>query len=220
MLVAMAKLDAERIARLRRGAMGCLAVTMAFALLSPGPVSALEYRSRPDWVFGVGWGVGRGAITDNEFGEAEYRDGASPHIRLGRMLGQSAMVGIHWESWLIEFGNEPIKFRRTLQNLALGITWFPGQADGPSGGIFVRGGVGMGWAGTGAKEAIEGGKQHKGERLDEWGTGFFGEAGYEFWITRNFTAGLAATYNYFAIDEAFVDSAWFTAGVLHLNLYF
>lgn len=220
MLIAMANPVVSKLEGFRRHAAVVVAIVTVITIVVPGAARALEYNTRPDWVFGVGWGVGRGAITDNEFGEAEYRDGASPHIRLGRMLGQSAMVGIHWESWLIEFGNEPIKFRRTLQNLALGITWFPGNPAGPSGGIFLRGGVGMGWAGTGAKEAEEGGKQEKGERLDEWGAGFFGEAGYEFWITQNFTVGLAATYNYFAINEVFVDSAWFTAGVLHLNLYF
>ena len=112
--------------------------------------------------------------------ESEYRAGAAPQVRVGRMVSTHWMVSVNWEQWLTELGEDEVKFRRSLQNLGLGITYFPGDPSGPVYGLFIRAGAGMGWAGTGAKEAIEGESQHKGERIDEWGVGAFAEAGYEF----------------------------------------
>jgi hypothetical protein len=62
--------------------------------------------------------------------------------------------------------------------------------------------------------------QEHGERHDDWGTGYFAEAGYEFWISSNATAGLIASYNYFDIDGDIVKNAWFTSANLTLSLYF
>jgi hypothetical protein len=191
---------------------------------------ALRDQPRPNWFFGVGFGVGTGSFENKNFTgddgtirETSYEDGVAPQIRLGRMFGQHFSVGAYWESWLIEGGVASIpdvKFRRSLQNLALGLTWYPGNPENATGGIFLRAGAGMGWSGTGAKEAIEGEAQHKGERLDEWGKAVFGEAGYEFWVWNDVTVGLAATYNYFNIEADFVQTAQFAAFVFHINRYF
>ena len=205
----------RRIIPIARGALLAGAI-----IVVAGDAHALRYHERPNWMFGVGWGVGRGSLTTSDGETVEYRNGASPHIRLGRSFGQHAMVGVHWQSWLIEFGEVPVKFRRTLQNLSLGFTWFPGNPNGSSGGLFLRVGAGAGLAGTGVKEATVGKAQHGGKRLDEWGVAAFAEGGYEFWVSHNFTAGLGFTYNGFDIGGDFVDTAWFAATILHLNLYF
>jgi hypothetical protein len=185
---------------------------------------AIRYQPRPDWKVGVGLGFGRGAFENLEGEQSEYRSGASPMFHVGRMLGEHFMVGVSYEAWLIEFGTSqpgfPEKTRRTLQNLTLAFSVFPGNQRGASGGVFLRAGAGMGWAGTGFKNAVPDESQDEGVRHDEYGFGVFGEGGYEFWIAPNFTAGLSATFNYFDIGgDIVVDKAAFAAVVLNLSLY-
>jgi len=106
------------------------------------------------------------------------------------------------------------------QGLGLGFTCYPGNPAGVTGGIFLRASGGMGWTGIAEKPAIPGEAQQEGERVDEWGYSVNFDAGYEFWIARNFTAGLAATLGYVGIGETLVDRAGFAALVLDLNFYF
>lgn len=195
-----------------------LPVLIAVAIVSDA--DALRHNQRSDWYFGIGYGMGRGAIDAKGIGTEDYRDGAVPGMRFGRMFGQHFSVGAYWSDWLIEFGVDTLKVRRTLQDLSVGITWYPGNPETATGGVFLRAGAGMGWASTGVKSAAEGEKQEKGERLDEWGIGIFGETGYEFWVTRDVTAGLAFTYHYYSIDADFVQTAEFFATVMQVNLYF
>jgi hypothetical protein len=196
---------------------------VSFAAAVPDAL-AIRHQPRPDWMVGAGFGFGRGAFDNLDGDRSEYRSGAAPMIHAGRMLNPHLMVGASYEAWLIEFGTSqpgfPEKTRRTLQNLALAVTVFPGNQNGASGGIFLRAGAGLGWAGTGFKEAVPDQKQDEGERLDEFGFGAFGEGGYEFWIADNFTAGLSANFNYFDIDgDTVVSKAAFASVVLNLNLY-
>ena len=188
--------------------------------LCAGDASALRYHPRPAWMAGVGFGIGRGTFTDPAGVESGYRNGVTPQIRVGRMLGQRSMVGLNYDGWLIEFGEVPTKFRRSLQNVALAVTLFPGNPKGPSGGLYLRAGAGIGWTGTAEVEIVPGGKQERGERVDEWGVGAVGELGYEFWISDKFAAGLVSGINYFDIGETIVDTAWFGSAALTLNLYF
>jgi len=195
-------------------------IAAAVALVLVCPAHALRFQQRPDWMFGIGYGYGTAQFQNGNDTESEYRGGATPQVRFGRMLSPHWMVSVNWEQWLTELGEDEVKFRRSLQNLGLGIAYFPGDPSGPVYGLFFRAGAGMGWAGTGAKHAIEGEAQHKGERLDEWGVGAFGEAGYEFWIARNFTAGLMANYSWFDIQETVVERAQFATITVLMNAYF
>lgn len=180
---------------------------------------------------GIGWSVGPGKITnpstvpDDNFGEAanatdDYKGGAAPSVRFGRMLGQHLMADACWGDWLVEFGEDPAKYRRTLQMWGLAMTVYPGDPLGPSGGIYLRAGGGFGLAGTGEKNSVEGEAQRRGERYDDDGYAVFGEAGYEFWITPTFTAGLNVAGYYFGIDGVYVESAWFSSLGLALNAHF
>ena len=197
-------------------ALGALLVLLS----TVGAADAFRYQPRPDWFVGVGWGMGRGEFTNNDGIPSEYRNGGAPAIRLGKMLSPHFALSANWNQWIIEFGNPPLKVRRSLQSLGLGLTLFPGDQLGPLNGVFLRVGGGLGWAGTGAKEAIEGEEQHTGERIDEWGVAVTGEGGYEFWVAHNFTAGVMATATYLSIDEEIVKEGWFSAIVLNGNLYF
>jgi hypothetical protein len=180
---------------------------------------------------GVGWGAGPGQLTtpatipDDTYGDAAkatdgFKGGAAPIVRLGRMLGERFMIDACWDDWLVEFGEDPEKYRRTLQTWGLGLSFYPGDPLGATGGIYLRAGGGLGLAGTAEKNSVEGVAQRRGERYDDYGYSVFGETGYEFWITSSFTAGLDASAYYFGIDGVYVEDAWFTSFGLILKAYF
>jgi hypothetical protein len=191
-----------------------------------GSAEALKYRERPPWMANVGIGLGKGTFDDVDDTERVYRMGAVPQIRFGRMLGQHFMVSANYQGWIIEFDrNETVtlegaKIRRSLQDLTLGLTWFPGSPEGWLGGLYLRAGAGTGWAGTAIVPVHEDEAQEHGERQDDWGIGYLAEFGYEFWISNNSTLGLNASYNYFDLDGEIVKTAWFSSLSLTLSLYF
>ena len=191
------------------------------ALLAWAPAaSAMRFQERPTWMVGVGWGFGRGFFDDAELGEHVYRSGSAPQIHFGWKPSTRFMVGTHYEAWMIELGEVPIKIRRSLQNLSLGLTWYPGNPVGPSGGIYLRAGGGLGWAGTAEVPVEEEEAQTHGKRIDEWGVSVFGDAGYEFWISGNATISAGLSLNYLDIGESIVDAGLFAGGLLGLTLYF
>lgn len=190
-----------------------------------GAASAMRYQQRPPWSVNVGIGVGTGRFDDVDETRRVHRSGAVPQIRFGRMLGRHFMLCASYQGFVVEFDRfgdavlEDAKIRRSLQDLALGLAWFPAP-EGPWGGLYVRAGGGYGWAGTAIVEVIEGGKQEHGERIDDHGISYFAEAGYEFWISPNATIGLIASYNYLDLGGEIVETAWFTSANLTLSLYF
>jgi len=197
----------------------------ALACISP-QAYALKYHARSPWMGNVGIGIGRGDFNDIDETERDYRDGAVPQMRFGRMLGRHLMLGVIYQGWVLEFdrfGDAVLvdaKIRRSLQDLTLSLAWFPGKPESAWGGLFIRAGAGIGWAGTAIVPVIEGGKQEHGERIDDNGVGYLAEAGYDFWISNNATVGLSFSYNYFDIKGDIVETAWFTGANLTLSLYF
>ncbi len=204
---------------MNRNALVTVSILMLAALQAPA-AHAMRYQERPDWQVGVGLGYGRGTFEDPAGSRSAYRDGPAFQLRLGRALGRHAQVGIHYDTWMIEYGQVPTKHRNVQQGLGLGFTWFPGRPQDATGGIFLRASAGMGWIGIAEKEAIPGQAQGEGERTDEWGYNVVADAGYEFWIGRNFTAGVGAVFGYLGISRTLVDRAGFAALTLNLNLYF
>lgn len=200
--------------------------------LCASDAEAIRYQPRPDWTIGFGFGVGRGKFenipgtifyeVDGQY--SEYRRGVTPEIHFGRALGDHFQVSASYEGWLTEFGvvraEDADKIRRTVQNLSLAFAVFPGNQRDASGGIFLRAGAGLGWVGTGYKEVFVDVAQSEGEREDDWGWVAFGEGGYEFWVSKNATAGLSATFNYLDVSgDHFVTSAWFAAVAMNFNVY-
>jgi hypothetical protein len=213
-------------------------VTAAFIIAgAAGPAHALRWYERPAWMVGIGWAVGPGELTNASsftgeyepealafLGEpgatAEYRTSAAPSIRFGRMLGQTFMVDVYWGNWLVDMGEEPIKVRRTLQSVGMGISVYPGNPTGASGGIYLRGGAGFGFAGTGVKKAEQGTAQKRGDRHTDDGYAFFGEGGYEVWLTSSITFGLNIAGYYYGIDGDYVNTAWYSSFGFELNSHF
>ena len=198
---------------------GILLAAVLLAVWTAG-AGAQRFQARPDWMVGVAWGFGRGVFEDPAGERSAYRSGSAPQIHFGRALGAHAMVSADYEAWMIEFGDVPLKHRRGLQNLLFGVSVFPGDPDGVTGGIYLRGAAGVGWTGTAEVPVVEGEEQGHGERVDEWGWGASVGAGYEFWVAPNFTTGVGASFDYLDIGETTVERAGFASVVLDLNLYF
>ncbi len=202
-----------------------LFVSLFVAAMSSGAL-ALKYSERKPWMFNVGIGIGQGDFDDKDGVDRNYRQGAVPQIRFGRMLGQHFMVSANYQAWILEFDEygdieiEDAKIRRSLQDFTLGLAWFPGNPEGPWGGLYLRAAAGTGWAGTAVIPVEEGGKQEHGERIDDWGIGYLGELGYDFWISNNSAIGGTVSYNYFDLDGEIVNTAWFASLSLTLSLYF
>jgi hypothetical protein len=220
-----------------------LAATAAIAVsaVAPGEALALRRQPRPDYMAGVGWGFGRGVFNSPDGGQQEYSEGGIPLIRFGRMIGDKAMLAINYSGWVIEYSDSTwdwvtdsehhlfasgpedstvIKNRRSQQQLALSLYWFPGNPAGVSGGTYLRVGAGLGWAGTNEVLIEADNPQGHGSRIDEWGWGFSVEAGYEFWIARFATLGGGVFYDYMSVKETIVDDGWFTGAALNFNVYF
>jgi hypothetical protein len=209
------------ISIVRRPFVGLLVLVCVAA---PRPAAALRSHERPGWMVGVGMGYGRGSL-EGLGGSNDYDDGVAPQIHAGRQLGQHLMLGLAYEGWMVELGGVVqdtigVKFRRSLQNFAFGVTVFPGRPQDATGGLWLRGTVGIGWAGTAANLVYQSEAQHNANRLDEWGVGFSGSAGYEFRIAPNFATGVGASFAGFDIGEKVVDQAGFAALLLYLNTYF
>jgi hypothetical protein len=200
-----------------RSAVGLVLLLMA--TVAPA-AHALRVQERPGWQTGVGLGFGRGSFDDPAGHRASYRNGPAFQLRCGRMFGQHLLLGAYYDTWMIEYGEVPTKYRNVQQGLGLGVTWFPGNPANASGGMFLRASGGMGWIGIAEKPAIPGEAQAEGTRTDEWGYNITTDAGYEFWIARNFTAGVGACFGYLGIGETLVDHAGFAALLLNLNFYF
>lgn len=208
-----------------------VALLVALGLALPVASEALQHHERPDWMLGVGMGYGRGLFETPAGREDEYADGAVPGIYFGRMLGQHLMVGLAYEGWMLELGgvisdtiavndSTAVKFRRSLQTVGLAVTVFPGSPKNATGGIYLRGAVGRGWAGSAALGVHSDEPQHNAPRIDEWGLGASVGAGYEFWLSPRFTTGLGFSYDFFDIDEQIVSRGRFAGVLMNVNLYF
>jgi hypothetical protein len=196
------------------------AILLALSVLPINEANALRKQPRPDWMVAIGWGMGRAEFRGPGGTFDEYREGGVALLRVGRMFGQHAMVNINYAGWIIELGDVPLKNRRSLQNLSVGLSWFPGNQRGASCGIYVRAGAGTGWIGAAEVPIIEGEPQGHGERVDEWGWGAFAEGGYEIWISHNSTLGVGVCYTYINTGEDIVDRAWYAGATLNFNIYF
>jgi len=223
----------------RLGHVAAILVIAAIALgaLYPEEALALRTQPRPFWTVGVSWGLGRGVFNQPDGSRQEYEEGGVALIRVGRMVGSKAMLALNYSGWIIEFDDEPqeegaakfndeaedstiIKNRRSMQQLALSLYWFPGNPDGASGGVYLRAGAGVGWAGSNQVPITPGQSQGHGHRIDEWGWGVSAETGYEFWVHRHATLGVGVFYDYMSVKETVVDDGWFTGASMNLNIYF
>jgi hypothetical protein len=207
-----------------------LGVMLTLSTLLSSQALALKVYDRSGWMLGVSIGFGRGNFANADGSSSEYRDGIIPQYRLGRMLGRRFMINFELQDWLIEGGvidseeGGGDKARRSLQTWTLALAFYPGNPDNAWSGLYLRVGAGVGLAGTAIIELNEDLEQIDPEhsREDDWGLGLVGTVGYEFWVLRNVTTGVATSLNYVSIsDPKIVDKAGFWAPIsFNLNWYF
>jgi hypothetical protein len=213
-----------RVGRNRLLAAALLGALLASASSSPADAGVFS-GTRGKWALGAGWNFGRGTFEDPSGERLRYREGSASQIRFGRALGDHFQVGMDYQGWAIEWGelvnDFPYKIRRSLQNVSATVTVIPGKPGTAFGGWYLRGGAGLGWAGTGAKEVHLGEETHGGEREDEWGVGFLAETGYEIWVVRHFSTAPSVAFNYFEIGgDTFVERAGFAVAQVTFTAYF
>jgi hypothetical protein len=180
---------------------------------------ALHPHERDGWALGLSYGGATGKATFGTGVEGETEDGVSPQIRLAHMLGEHFAVGFSYVGWLYETGNAPIKYRYSMQNLMAAATWYPGNPRRGSGGIYLRGAVGLGWAGITEVELVDGEEQGHGHREQDTGLGLELNLGYEFRIVRNMAVGLGAGVNHLDLGGDVYEKATYFPVTLNLGWY-
>lgn len=185
-----------------------------------GEAQALRPHERDGWVLGLSYGSARGKLTLADGTEGETEDGVSPQIRFGRMVSNHFAVGLSYSGWMYETGDNPLKYRFSMQNFGLAATWYPGNPERGTGGIYVRFGLGLAWAAISEVEISDEEEQGHGDRLKENGLGVEFNLGYEFRLARNFAAGLGVGSQQLNIGGELYDEAMFFPVTLNLRWYF
>ena len=218
-----------RARKLQLLALGVLVFVLALAAVESA--EAARPHARDSWLVGVSYGYSEGHITwgDGSNPERRLEGGATPQIRVGRMLSPKFALGIDYHGWMLEgIGAEQDPdsefveaVRSSMQSVTLTGTWYPGGGRGTAlDGFYVRGGAGFAWAGLAfididkiPPEKVPISQEH-GDRTDETGFAVNLQVGYEFRISHNFAAGLGLGFNYFSIGKDIYDSAYYLPGTL------
>jgi hypothetical protein len=192
-----------------------LALAGFLACLAVGPAAAGAPHVREGWLVGLAFGYSEGHIAGgNEF-KGSFSGGATPQMRVGRMVSSSFALGLDYHGWMLEGGAVPLKLRSSLQSVSLTGTWYPGKTGTALDGFYFRGGGGYAWAGLTEVEIDEEPQekvpieQEHGTRTDESGVAFNMQLGYEFRISRSFAAGLGLGFNYLSIGRDIYDTAYY-----------
>lgn len=200
-----------------------LTVTALALGLLAGPAAALKPHVRDGWLVGVSFGYSQGHIDWAADTKGSYEGGAVPQIRIARMLNPKLALGLEYHGWMLETGGStvvnnklfPLKIRSSLQSATLAATWFPGRPDTPWEGLYLRGGVGYGWAGFTIVEIDLDPPEHvpldqeHGTRKDESGLGFNLQVGYEWRVSRSMAAGLGVGLDYLSINDDIYKSSYY-----------
>jgi hypothetical protein len=202
-----------------RRATAVLLLALAALTGAAGDADALEPHARDGWVLGLSYGGARGKAEFAGGVSAETEDGVSPQIRFGHMLGRHLSLGASYVGWLYETGDAPIKYRFSMQNIMLALTWYPGRADSPLGGLYLRGGAGLAWASIAEVELVVGEEQSHGERETDTGLGLELNLGYEFRVAHSAAVGLGIGINHQLIDGELYDTSTYFPVTLNLGWY-
>ncbi len=200
-----------------------LLIVLAAAILPADRARALDPHVRDGWILGVSYGGATGNINfTNNFpnnAEAEVKDGVSPQIHFGHMLGRKFALGASYIGWMYETGEVPIKYRFSMQNVLLNGTWFPGSPDNALGGLRVRFGLGYAWSAIAEVEIKEDEEQSHGDRRVDSGLGLELNVGYEFRVYRTTSVGLGVGIVAQSLDGDLYQDTVYTPVTLNFNWY-
>ena len=178
-----------------------LAVAALLSLLPAGTAQAGQPHQRDGWQVGMSYGYGRGRVKPTgDDTQYDFRGGATPQIRFGHMVSGHLALQVEYGAWMFEDGILPHKARVSMQDVVLAATWYPGDRDGWTGGFYLRGGAGLGWASFALIEVNDEQEQVNSERLDESGLGLQAALGYEWRFVRSAAAGIGVSVQHLSID--------------------
>jgi len=173
-------------------------------------------HSRAGWMLGFSLGGGPGNFTDGVIGnKSSSEGGAIVNLRVGRMIHPKFLIHFEVQGYLREETNlfAGIASEINFDNFAIAGTFHPGDPTHPSGGFYLRGGIGI--AEATFDVTVGSTKTSSKER----GFGILVGLGYEFRLTTRFALGVGAGYKKLFINETIFDSAQFGQFVLDLNWY-
>jgi len=174
-----------------------------------GPARALEPPLRKNWTLGIGFGMGSARIDQSDGGTFEASDGVSPRIVFQRKVSERWRAGLLWEAWLTERGDGETRIRRSMQTLTAAATFIPGNLNNAWAGLYVRGGAGIAIGRYSTADQDEHGEDINNVATDHSGFGANIGAGYDFHISRGFSAGTLASYDYASYDGPVFDNGWY-----------
>lgn len=199
----------------------------AIGLASSAASSTAQGSERDHWTVGVAYGPAKAKITGgNDSLNTGWLEGPAQSIRIGRNVGAHFTVGFEHQAWVREQGFHDLKIRAGTQLEALGLTAHLGPPGTGLGGLFVTAGAGWAHCRLTLLEPLAPGESAIGDtyeaifKQDEFGWGGFGGLGYEFRITRAFSAGVVTSYNYLDIGDDIFDTATFVPLLANLNWSF
>ncbi len=184
-----------------------------------GMSTAAKPHDRDGWLLGMGYGMSYGEVTFVTDIVGDTKDGVTPQVRFGHMVGKHFSASVEYNGWVYETGQLPDKYRVSLQQVMAALTWYPGNSESHSGGLYVRASCGLGWSGFAMVELDDDLIQGEGGRIDETGLGLAMALGYELRIARDVAAGLSFGYNYLDINGDLFNEAYFTPLTFSLNWY-
>jgi len=216
---------------------------LTLLLVSSGSAYALWPHERGRWMVGISLGAGSSdlrLVNPNDpngyeqYIDTDWIEGRAALFRFGWVfLPNRLMVSAEGRQWLdeqplpLEEEGEPLKARSNVQQYSLALTWFPGHVNGPTGGIYLKAGVG--WANArfsvlrdatdAEKEASGGNEFTELYKNDDGGLAVFGELGYELFVWSTLGAGLSVSYSYYDLDGTVYKQAQTVTSTLNLNWY-
>jgi len=204
-----------------------MAGLVAIGLGAPASSSAQEPHARDHWTVGVAYGPGTAKITGgNDSLSTGWLEGPAQSVRIGHSVGPFARAGYEHQAWLREQGFHDHKLRAGTQLEALALTAYLGRPGSALGGLYLTAGGGYAHCRLTLLEPLAPGESDIGDtyrivaKQDEFGWGGFGGVGYEFRISRSFSAGLMISYNYLDIGDEVFDTATFVPLMANLNWSF
>ena len=192
---------------------GVISLLLILAVVSTDLV-AKNKHTRDGWVIGLSLGPGWASFNNINGESSGTSGGGVGALRFGKVFGSNLLFSAEFDAWVRSETENNIKAEISLFSSALALTYFPGNPETGSGGIYLRGGIGL--ASTNAD--LSSGNVNVG--YTERGWGFLLGAGYEFRLGKKFALGVGTGFNKLLINgDNFFDNAQFIPLFLDLNWY-
>jgi len=139
-------------------------------------------HSRAGWMLGLSLGGGPGNFTDGVIGnKSSSKGGGIGNFRVGRMIHPKFLIHLEFQGYSRKEAYPTGNAIFIFGNVAIAGTLYPGDPTQPSGGFYLRGGIGIAEA---ALDVTSTKTSSKGS-----GFGILVGLGYEFRLTRRFALG-------------------------------